>query len=131
MLRHWQQVAAGVLNLHEVEHDEIGAGVDEHLGGEGEVFGLAVAPGAAVDVDIHRRVGLMSFVDIELFMLAGAVGDALRRKSFQHRLAGGGAALGEQRLIGRVDRLIVSVVELLLIHVEPDERAFDAGCRYG
>ena len=49
-----QQVAAGLLNLHEVKDDEIGAGVDKHLGGEGEVFGLAVTPGAAVDVDQHR-----------------------------------------------------------------------------
>ena len=101
LLRHRQQIAAGLLNLHEVEDDEVGAGVDEHLGRTGEIFGLAVAPCAAVDVDIHRRIGPVSFVDVELFMLTGAVGDALRRtESFQGRRTGGGAAFGEQLLIG-------------------------------
>src|SRR5262249_21655838 len=41
-------------------------------------------------------------------------------------LAVGDPALGDLLAIGRVDDLIVSIVEGLLVHVEPDERTLGA-----
>jgi len=52
--------------------------------------------------------------------LAGALDDAALE-----------AALGDLVTIGRIDDLIIGVVEFLLVHVEPDDRAFDSRRRCG
>ena len=64
--RHDHQVAAGIVDIGEIENDAVGAGMHEHLGQEGEVGGAAVAPGAAVNEDLDRRVGRSGPVDVEL-----------------------------------------------------------------
>ena len=64
--------------------------------------------------------------------LARPVGDALRRPEDGARpLAGGLPPLDDQRAVGRVDLLVVGVVERLLVHVEEDQRTFGARRRGG
>src|SRR5205807_6486106 len=98
--------------LNKVGYDEVGAGIDKHLGQISGVSRLTVTPRAAVDEDVHRRVRPRSFVDVELFIFGGPVGNALRRDPFQHRFAGQPASGSDKWLIGRVDALVVGVVEL-------------------
>src|SRR5262249_42967679 len=69
--------------------------------------------------DIDWRVRLPGAVDVELLDLARAVGDA-------RPFAVGDAPLGDLLAIGRVDDLIIGVVERLLVHVEPNERTLGA-----
>src|SRR5262249_19979079 len=80
-----------------------------------------------VNEDIDRRIRLPGAVDVELLDLGRAVGDALGRTDGGARpLAVGDPALGDLLAIGRVDDLIVGVVERLLVHVEPNERTLGA-----
>src|SRR5215468_2019546 len=80
-----------------------------------------------VDEDIDRRVCLPGAVDVELLDLGRAVGDALGRADGGARLlAIGDAPLGDLLAIGRVDDLIIGVIERLLVHVEPNERTLGA-----
>src|SRR5437588_527320 len=80
---------------------------------------------AAVHEDIDRRVRLLGAVDVEPLDFARPIGDALRHADRgAGALAVENAALGDLLAIGRVDDLIVGVVELLLVHVEPHARTF-------
>ena len=88
LLHHRHQVAASVLHLHEIEHDKIRAGVHEHFRGKGEFLGLTVAPRAAVDVDIDRRVCTVGPINVELLVLGWTIGDALGSYAFEQRFAG-------------------------------------------
>src|SRR5262249_56150374 len=102
---------------------EGGAGGEGGGGGGGVGGGGGGAPRPAVNEDIDRRVRLTGAVDVELLDLGRAIGDALGRADGSARpLAVGDAALGDLLAIGRVDDLIVGVVERLLVHVEPNER---------
>src|SRR5215831_11636910 len=99
----------------------------ERFGQAGIVGGAVGAPRPAVHEDIDRRVRLPGAVDGELLDLGRAVGDALGRADGGARpLAVGDAALGDLLAIGRVDDLIIGVVERLLVHVEPNERTLGA-----
>src|ERR1700722_18427399 len=61
---------------------------------------------------------------IEAFIFARPVSDALRRPQDRPRpFARGDAARDDQRAVRRIDVLIVGVVERLLVHVTPDQRA--------
>ena len=65
-------------------------------------------------------------MDFDFLDSRGAVGDTVRRTEDRaHLFVVGGAALGDVRLVRGIDELVIGVVELLLIHVEPDKRAFD------
>src|ERR671919_1560114 len=74
LLRHWHEAAAGILDLHEVWYHPMSAGIDEHFGQISRVLCLAVAPRAAVNEDINRRIPTASFVNVELLDLRRTVG---------------------------------------------------------
>src|ERR1051325_5094328 len=104
---HRHQIAASVGDLREIDDDKMRAGVDEDLGRKSKVLGLPVAPGAAVNVDVYRRVGARRSMDVDLFDLAGTVGETQwLAKMCQSRFAGCRAAKREQFLVGGVDALI-------------------------
>src|SRR4029078_3326745 len=88
LLSHRHQTGAGILDADEVRYDEVSAGVNEALGQISGVSRLPVAPGATVNEDVDRRVGAGCLVNIELFILGGAVGDALRSNPLEHRFTG-------------------------------------------
>src|SRR5438067_6213450 len=99
------------MHLNKVGYDKVGAGIDKHLGQIRGVSRLTVPPRAAVDEDVYRRVRPRSFVEVELFIFGGPVGNALWRDPFQHRFAGKPASAGDELLVGCINTLIVSVVE--------------------
>ena len=126
LLGHGHQVAADVVDIVEVDDHAVRAGVDDHLGEHREIGRAAVPPGAAVDVDVDRRVRgiFLAAIDVDALDLARAILEALRRA--EPRLGariGGGAARMHQRLVRRIDRLVIGVVELGLVHAHPDDRA--------
>src|SRR5262249_18634925 len=93
------------------------ARVDEHLGGGGVFAGASRAPRSAVHehLDMGSPVG---GVDVELLVLARTVGEAARlAQASARRLGSQGAAFEELVTVGRVDRLVVGVVERFLIVV--------------
>src|SRR5580704_11468712 len=62
--------------------------------------------------------------DIEPLVFARPVGDALRRPQDRPRpFARGDAARNDQRAVRRIDVLVVGIIERLLVHVAPDQRA--------
>src|ERR1700686_1025097 len=67
LLDHREQAAAGFVDIGEVEHDEMRAGMDEWLGQAGEFGSSAVPPSAAVNKNRDRRVRLWRAVNIETF----------------------------------------------------------------
>src|SRR4051794_15590899 len=83
-----------------------------------------------MDVHRDRRIGALGAVDIDSFELARSVGKTQRLAEHGARVgAVDVTAMGHLLAVGRVDDLIVRVIELLLVHVEPDQRAFDAARR--
>src|SRR5262249_24209805 len=113
----------GVAPRREVEHDEVRAGVDEELRRKRVGARGTDAPGAAVDEDVDRRGRALGCPDVEGLDGRRAVGEALRcAEASAHRVAVRDVAPGDLLLVGRVHALVVGVVELGLIHVEPDPR---------
>ena len=130
LLGHRHQVPAGLIDVDEVEHDEVSAGVHIEFGGVAMLFGEANPPRAAMHEHLHRRIRLGRREDIEAFDGRRAIGKALGfAQALPHKLAVGDAALANLRVVRRIDRLIVGVVERLLVHVEPDDRTFFASRR--
>src|SRR5262249_62164852 len=98
-------------------------GIDEHLGRVGVVDGKPRAPGAAMDEDAYGSVWHFGGEDVERLHRRRPVGEALgRAEAFAGELAVAGAAFEDVVAIGGVDELVISVVEILLVHVEPDQR---------
>src|SRR5580698_3210547 len=123
---HREQIAAGLIDIDEVEHDGMRAGAHQWFGDQRVGGRAADAPAAAVDEDVDRRTARRrggGAVNVEHFMLAWAIGDALRcaKRSSGARACGGDPRQHEVAVRG-VDQLIVGVVERLLIHVAPDQR---------
>src|SRR5215471_6891724 len=98
------------------------AGIDESLGHVGCALGIAAAPSTAMDKNVDRRVGLFSYIDVELLDLGRAVGEATGRAKTGQR---GGAllsvALGDFACVGGPRRLIVGKIDLVFVVVEKDE----------
>src|SRR5213593_2083597 len=65
LLRHRHQVAADVIDVVEINDDAVGACVHEQLSQERELARAAAAPGAAVDIDVDRRVVLLATIDVD------------------------------------------------------------------
>src|SRR6202023_2875366 len=77
-----------------------------------------------MDENIDRGIRRGGAKYIEAFVFARPVGDALRRPQDRPRpFARGDAARDDQRAVRRIDVLVVGVVERLLVHVAPDQRA--------
>ena len=63
-----------------------------------------------------------------VFLNGGAI-DESHRQALAHELAVSRTALEDLLTVGRVDGLVIGVVELLLVHVEPHARSFLARLR--
>ena len=79
-----------------------------------------------MEEDVDRRIRLACVaIEIEPLDRRRAVAQALRRAEPRaHLLAVGAIALDDLCEVGGVFRLVVGVVELLLVEVEPHQRAF-------
>ena len=121
LLGHHHQIAVGLQHIVEIEHHVVGAGIDEHLGRVGVVRGEPGAPRAAMHEHVDGSIRGLGGEDVEGLHRSRAVGEALgRAEALANDLAVADAALEDVIAIGRIDELIVGVVELLLVHVEPD-----------
>src|SRR5258708_9581559 len=79
------------------------------------------APAAAMNNYRDRRILVPGRIDIQHLVRRRPIGHTPgRAETGADKLAFAGAALVELITIGRVDRLVVGVVEFFLIHVEPD-----------
>src|SRR6266852_3074027 len=79
------------------------------------------APGAAMNKYHDRRFRVRGRIDIQHLGRRRPIGDPPRRtETGADKLAFAGAALVQLIAIWRVDRLVVGVVKLFLIHVKPD-----------
>ena len=126
LLDHWKQAAAGLVHIDEVRKHDMRPGLDVRLGQEGVVEGMAVAPGAAVNEHEDRRVRPLGTEDMKLLDVGRPISGRLRSsQDLERQFAGGPATLRQGALIERVDGLVVGVVELLLVHVEPNDRSLD------
>ena len=122
LLGHHHQIAVGLQHIVEIEHHVVGAGIDEHLGRVGVVRGEPGAPRAAMHEHVDGSIRGLGGEDVEGLHRSRAVGEALgRAEALANDLAVADAALEDVIAIGRIDELIVGVVELLLVHVEPDQ----------
>src|SRR5215218_8853990 len=70
---HGHQVAGNVVDIVEVDDDAVPAGVHDRFGIERKVRRPAVPPGAAMDVDVDRRVRGLATVDVHAFDLAPSI----------------------------------------------------------
>src|SRR5262249_28430516 len=132
LLDHRKDVAAGLANIVEVEHDEIGAGLHIGLGIDRELVSAPATPAAAMDEDQHRRVRAPGLVNVELLDLARPIGDALRLvEDFARDLVVVDAPLVDGPGVEGIDVLVIGVVDILLVHIEPDQRPLDARWRLG
>jgi len=103
------------------------ARADEQVREEGVVLRQAAAPGAAVHEYIDRRIRAFRREYIQPFDGRRTVDEASRHPHARTRhLAVGCVAAGDKGLVGRIDALIVGVVELLLVQVQPHARALGA-----
>src|SRR5204863_9847813 len=117
-----------VLHGGEIQNDEVRARAHERLRGKSVVLRDPAAPGAAVDEYVDRSVGTLGCEYIEPFDGCGTIGESpWGTEPRTRRFAVGRIAPGDLRLVGRVDALVVGVVELLLVEVEPHARPLRAG----
>src|SRR5882762_6498935 len=128
LLGHHGQVAAEVLHGREIQDDEVRAGVHKRLRGESVVPGEPTTPSPSVDKHVDRSVGTLRREHIESLDRRRTIGESPRGPQPSARdLAVRRVPSGDLRLVGRVDALVVGVVELLLIQVEPHARPLRAG----
>ena len=78
LLEHRQQVAAGLIDIDEIDKDRMRAGANERLGLERVIGRLVAAPGAAVNEEIDRAHSARRAEQVELLVFALAVSDPLR-----------------------------------------------------
>src|SRR5258708_36666350 len=89
---------------------------------------MASTPGAAMNKYHDRRFRVRGPIDIQHLVRRRPIGDTPRRaETGADKLAFAGAALVHLGAIWRVDRLVVGVVKLFLIHVKPDAGPLGAG----
>ena len=132
LLGHRQEAATGLVHTDEVEHDEVRARRNQHLGRQGKILRRALAPCPAMDEHIDRGVGLVSGIEVEPLDRGRPVGEPPRRPDAgAHRLAVRRVALEHLVAVRRVPDLVVGVVQLLLVHVEPHQRPLLARRRRG
>ncbi len=132
LLDHRKQVAAGLIDIGEIEHHGMRAGVNEAARPERRNRPRAGAPGAAVNEDRDGRVRRFGAIRRRAPRFASdRKRSAAARRAARAPPAVGEPALGDLLAVRRIDILVVGVVELLLVHVEPDDRAFGLRRRGG
>ena len=130
LVGHRGEVALGLDHVVEVDRDVVRARMHESLGLIGGVPGEPAAPRAAMDEHMHRRILFARRIEVEPLDRRRPIGEALRRAEPRaHLLAVGRIALDDLGEVCGVFRLVVGVVELLLVQVEPHQRAFLARLR--
>src|SRR5260370_30943868 len=88
---------------------------------------MAGTSGASMNKYHDREFRVRGRIDIQHLVRRRPMGDTPRRADTgADKLAFAGAALVELIAIWRVDRLVVGVVKLFLIHVKPDARPLGA-----
>ena len=129
LLVHRHQIAAGLIDIDEIDDDGVRPGAHQRLGLQRVIGRLVAAPGAAVDETLTGAFGAARG-KYRAARLAWAVGDALRRAEDRARpFARRNAARDNGIAVRRIDVLVVGVVELLLVHVEPDDRTLGLAAR--
>ena len=78
LLVHRKQIAAGLIDVDEVDDDAMRAGADQQLGLQRVVGRDVPPPRAAVNEHVDRRAFDAAVEDVEALVLARPVGDALR-----------------------------------------------------
>ena len=113
LIGHHHQIAACVLDRHEIRHDVMRARRDEHLGRESIALRRTAAPRAAVDADLDRLPSAgLGPVEVKLFDFAGAIGQAHgRAQPRANQFAANRHALADLLAIGRIGCLVVGRVE--------------------
>src|SRR5262245_26162714 len=76
LLGHRRQAAVGLLYAHEIERDEMRAGIHEKIGEEGIVFGRPLSPRTAMDEHVDRRIRTRGGEQVERLVGGRAVGHA-------------------------------------------------------
>ena len=128
LVDHGEQALLGVLHAFEIRNDEMSAGPYEHLGGICVFRRGSALPRSAVDEHGHRRPGVARAIDIELLDRRRAVALAQRgTEAHASKFTRLREARHELVAVGRIDRLVVGVVQLLLVVVEENARPLDAG----
>src|SRR3954452_9266300 len=80
--------------------------------------------------DEGRRVRTLGLPEVDLLDLGRSIGEALWRTDDRgHLLIVGSATTADDLAVEGIDILVISLVELVLIHGEPDERALLARLR--
>src|SRR5581483_1210332 len=94
LIGHHAQVAARRVDMDEVQDDIVDTGIDEEIGGIGEVFGCAEQPSSAMNKDEDRRVRRARRKDVKALDRRRAIGKSLgRAEPLARRLAVRGDAL--------------------------------------
>src|ERR1700730_9634252 len=95
----------------------------------GRIPGITATPSAAVNEHRHWRIPNPRRVDVEHLMRCRPIRDSLgRSEALADELTVAAATLAHLIAIWGVDRLVVGVVKLFLVHVEPDARPLRARC---
>src|SRR5438094_4262557 len=115
LVDHREQVAVGLSDVREIDHNEIGARLHERFGIDGELARPPSAPAATVNEDHDRGVRTLGLVDVDLLDLGRPVGLALRVSEDRARnLVVVRTPLVDVFGVEGVDRLIVGLVDVLL-----------------
>src|SRR5262249_17772683 len=131
---HREQAAARVVHRDEIENDIMRPGPDERFGLHRVVGRLVAPPRAAMNENLDRRVlrTPQRAIDFALLDPARSVCDALRLADdaeYAHTV--GMPPPHDLVAVWRIDLLVVGIVERLLVHVQPNDRTFSAGCGSG
>ncbi len=126
LLVHRHQIAAGLLDIDEIGDDAMRAGAYQRLGERVIIRAFVAAPRAAVEENVDRRVRHLRGKNIELFIFARTVSNTLRLTEDRPRPLGrSDPARDDEGPVGRIDILVVGVVERLLVEVAPDRWTID------
>ena len=121
LIDHRSEIAARGFHVDEVRRDVMCAGIHEHFGSKAVMLGCPGPPSAAMQIYGDRSVRRGGEIQIELFLRRRTVGDAARRaQPIAGKVAVAGVAQQDLRHVRRVFDLCVGVVQLRLVHVQPD-----------
>ena len=120
------QAVTNVLDPAEVRNDIVSATRNEKLRWKSIVFGCSLLPCTAMNKDMYRRIGLRRRINIQRLNRSSAI----CKSQWLTQTTSNQRAICPQTVndlsdIRRIDKLRVSVVEFLLVHIEPDRRSMN------